>query len=320
MARFIPGGRTATTFIAGRTAYPLSRFTPVTIVAGLLWAGFATMLGYIGGSTFHDQTLLATGLGILLALGFGALMELVMSWRRRSEAVEPPADDQARRPRRLSGRPRPRRPAIARGPPSARRVCVVAARGEGTMGTTVVVAERQEVVRRGLEAMLGALEDVSWCSFVSLEDLVAAAGTRADVCLVDVAALRAATGEHSRPLAPTRILAMVPTLDQAALSTAVQAAAAGSVLLPDLSIASLGLALADVTAGRRHLPDRLSSFLLSWVQTGRPRCRGGPTCSAPGSGRCWSCWWRASATSRSAPSWGSRCTAPSGTCRASCPS
>jgi two-component system nitrate/nitrite response regulator NarL len=142
------------------------------------------------------------------------------------------------------------------------------------MGTTVVVAERQEVVRRGLEAMLGALEDVTWSSFASLEDLVAGDGTRADVCLVDVAALRAATIGQLQALAATRILAMVPTLDQAALSTAVQAAAAGYVLLPDLSTASLELALGDVTAGRRHLPDRLSSFLLSWVQTGTPEVSG----------------------------------------------
>ena len=79
VARFIPGGRTASTFMAGRTAYPLRRFTPVTAFAGLLWASFATMLGYIGGEAFHDQTLLATGLGILIAAGFAALVELVMS-------------------------------------------------------------------------------------------------------------------------------------------------------------------------------------------------------------------------------------------------
>jgi len=92
-ARFIPGGRTAATFIAGRTAYPLARFTPITILAGLLWAGFATMLGYIGGSAFHDQTLLATGLGILMAIGFGALIELAMSWRRRSDSSADEAGD-----------------------------------------------------------------------------------------------------------------------------------------------------------------------------------------------------------------------------------
>lgn len=93
IARFVPGGRTAATFIAGRTAYPLHRFTPTVAFAGLLWACFATMLGYIGGSAFHDQTLLATGLGIALAIGFGALMELVTSWhRRRTQAAAKAAD------------------------------------------------------------------------------------------------------------------------------------------------------------------------------------------------------------------------------------
>jgi membrane protein DedA with SNARE-associated domain len=90
-ARFIPGGRTASTFMAGRTHYPLRRFTPATIGAGLLWASFATLLGYAGGEAFHEQTLLATGLGILLAIGFAALIELVMSWwerRRRTGADE----------------------------------------------------------------------------------------------------------------------------------------------------------------------------------------------------------------------------------------
>jgi membrane protein DedA with SNARE-associated domain len=89
VARFIPGGRTASTFMAGRTAYPLRRFTPPIVAAGVLWASFATMLGYIGGQAFHDQTLLATGLGMALAFAFAAVVELVMSRReRRREAAE----------------------------------------------------------------------------------------------------------------------------------------------------------------------------------------------------------------------------------------
>jgi membrane protein DedA with SNARE-associated domain len=83
VARFVPGGRTASTFMAGRTIYPLGRFSPVTVVAGLLWAGFGTMLGYIGGTAFHEQTLLATGLGVLLAVGFAGLVELTLSRRER---------------------------------------------------------------------------------------------------------------------------------------------------------------------------------------------------------------------------------------------
>jgi membrane protein DedA with SNARE-associated domain len=95
VARFIPGGRTASTFMSGRTAYPLSRFTPPVVAAGLLWASFATMLGYVGGQTFHEQTLLATGLGVLLALGFAVLVELVMSRleRRRGRVAEATAGD-----------------------------------------------------------------------------------------------------------------------------------------------------------------------------------------------------------------------------------
>jgi membrane-associated protein len=95
VARFIPGGRTASTFMAGRTAYPLSRFTPPVVAAGVLWASFATMLGYIGGQTFHEQTVLATGLGLLLALGFAVLVELVMSRveRRRSRVAATAAAD-----------------------------------------------------------------------------------------------------------------------------------------------------------------------------------------------------------------------------------
>ncbi|HEX6419057.1 MAG TPA: DedA family protein [Acidimicrobiales bacterium] len=102
VARFIPGGRTASTFMAGRTAYRLRRFTPTVMAAGVLWASFATSLGYVGGRTFHDQTLLATGLGIALGVGFAALLEVTLSRRERrsevlagDEAVRDDADDMA---------------------------------------------------------------------------------------------------------------------------------------------------------------------------------------------------------------------------------
>jgi membrane protein DedA with SNARE-associated domain len=91
-ARFIPGGRTASTFMAGRTHYPLRRFTPATIAAGILWAGFATLLGYVGGEAFHEQTLLATGLGVLLAVVFAGLIELTMSWWERRRGNDAAAD------------------------------------------------------------------------------------------------------------------------------------------------------------------------------------------------------------------------------------
>jgi membrane-associated protein len=78
VARFIPGGRTASTVMSGRLRYPLRRFSPVTCLAGPLWAGFGTALGYLGGATFHDRTLLATAMGVGVGVALAALFELVL--------------------------------------------------------------------------------------------------------------------------------------------------------------------------------------------------------------------------------------------------
>jgi two-component system nitrate/nitrite response regulator NarL len=140
---------------------------------------------------------------------------------------------------------------------------------EGAMETTVAVAERHEVVRRGLEAMLGSLAGVTWHSFASLEEMVAAPGPLAEVCLVDVGALRAATPGQRDALGATRVLAMIPAWTRRRCRWRCRPPRATG-LLPDLSTTALRQALADVVAGRRHLPDRLSSFLLSRVRTGTP--------------------------------------------------
>jgi membrane-associated protein len=78
VARFIPGGRTASTLTSGRLRYPLRRFTPVICIAGPLWAAFGTALGYLGGATFHDRTLLATAMGVGVGVGTAMLIEFVL--------------------------------------------------------------------------------------------------------------------------------------------------------------------------------------------------------------------------------------------------
>lgn len=102
VARFIPGGRTASTFMAGRTSYSLRRFSPATVGAGVLWASFAAGLGYLGGHTFHEQTLLATGLGMALAIGFAGLVEVVLSRRERRAAAGSGAGTELTRSRDLA--------------------------------------------------------------------------------------------------------------------------------------------------------------------------------------------------------------------------
>jgi membrane-associated protein len=71
IARFIPGGRTATTFTSGLVRLPwLTRFVPFIFVAAVLWSLYGALLGYLGGRVFRDQPLY----GLLLALGLAGLV------------------------------------------------------------------------------------------------------------------------------------------------------------------------------------------------------------------------------------------------------
>jgi membrane protein DedA with SNARE-associated domain len=84
IARFIPGGRTAVTFSAGYIpTFPWRRFIVYDVVAGVIWATYAALLGYFGGKTFEDHP----AWGLLLALGIaltaGLVVEAVRHYRQR---------------------------------------------------------------------------------------------------------------------------------------------------------------------------------------------------------------------------------------------
>jgi membrane-associated protein len=53
VARFIPGGRTATTFSAGALEMPWRRFLAIDVLAAAVWATYIALLGYFGGETFE---------------------------------------------------------------------------------------------------------------------------------------------------------------------------------------------------------------------------------------------------------------------------
>lgn len=83
VGRFIPAGRTVTTFACGTTRLPYRRFLLADSVAALAWATYTALLGFVGGSAFRDALWepLLIGLGVALALGAGAeLLE-----RRRAD-------------------------------------------------------------------------------------------------------------------------------------------------------------------------------------------------------------------------------------------
>jgi membrane protein DedA with SNARE-associated domain len=88
IARFIPGGRTAVTFSAGYV-HSLSwrRFILYDVVACLLWATYAALLGYFGGKTFEDHPLWGVGVALGIALTLALVVEVVRHLRQRRAAV-----------------------------------------------------------------------------------------------------------------------------------------------------------------------------------------------------------------------------------------
>jgi membrane protein DedA with SNARE-associated domain len=54
-SRFVPGGRTAVTFSAGALRYSWRHFIAADVVAGVIWSGFATGVGFFGGNAFKES-------------------------------------------------------------------------------------------------------------------------------------------------------------------------------------------------------------------------------------------------------------------------
>jgi membrane-associated protein len=82
-ARFIPVGRTATTFSAGMLALPWARFVAIDAIAVLAWAVYASLAGYVGGRAFGlDGAAVLLG-AVLLASLIGLAAELARRLRAR---------------------------------------------------------------------------------------------------------------------------------------------------------------------------------------------------------------------------------------------
>jgi membrane-associated protein len=87
VARFIPGGRTAVTVVAGVLEYPWRRFALFDVTAALVWASYAALLGYYGGHAFDEDSwkglVLALGLAFALTLVTEAVLRLIRRKRAR---------------------------------------------------------------------------------------------------------------------------------------------------------------------------------------------------------------------------------------------
>lgn len=89
VARFIPGGRTAVCLSAGGLGMTWKRFATFDVIAGVVWASYAALLGYIGGKQFEEAPWKGLVLALVIAFSIAGGVEFVR-WlmRRRKEARE----------------------------------------------------------------------------------------------------------------------------------------------------------------------------------------------------------------------------------------
>lgn len=83
VSRFVPGGRTVTMLCAGLVGLSWRRFFVWDLLACVIWAGYATAIGWVGGRAFADKPLH----GLLLAFGLAAALTLLVESGRRLAAA-----------------------------------------------------------------------------------------------------------------------------------------------------------------------------------------------------------------------------------------
>jgi membrane-associated protein len=94
VARFIPGGRTATTFVAGTSGYPYRKFAGAASIGAVVWAVYNALIGRIGGAAFEDNTTLALLVAFASAVTGMLIIEGVRHWlRKRSKARQAETED-----------------------------------------------------------------------------------------------------------------------------------------------------------------------------------------------------------------------------------
>lgn len=86
-ARYIPVGRVAVNMSAGALRFSWRRFLPLSVVAGISWSALSLAIGLLAGSWVTDQPLLSAGIGIVVALVIGLVIDRVTAARRRRAPV-----------------------------------------------------------------------------------------------------------------------------------------------------------------------------------------------------------------------------------------
>ncbi|WP_336710932.1 DedA family protein [Arthrobacter sp. USHLN218] len=93
-ARYIPVGRVAVNMTAGATGFNQRKFVFFSVIAGISWSAYSIAIGALAGQWFHDHSLIAAGIAIVLALLLGVLVDhgLKLAYRRRARKARRAAE------------------------------------------------------------------------------------------------------------------------------------------------------------------------------------------------------------------------------------
>ncbi|GAA1850664.1 DedA family protein [Myceligenerans crystallogenes] len=96
-ARYVPIGRIAVNMTAGAVGYPRKRFMAIAGVAGVLWALYSAGIGILAAAWLGHEPLLAIGVGLVLGVAAGFVVDKVVQWfhgRHEAEHDAAREDDQ----------------------------------------------------------------------------------------------------------------------------------------------------------------------------------------------------------------------------------
>ncbi|WMF04593.1 DedA family protein [Micromonospora robiginosa] len=143
LCRFVPGGRMAACFSAGRSRYPYRLFLSYEAVAAVGWAAYGALVGHLGGAALTGsgwRLLLIAG----VAAGGFAAAGWAMTWLGNRHPATPQADGH------IEGGP------IMNGGTNWRDVHVQAQRLDPTWNDPERVARRRQLRKQMLAAVDGA--------------------------------------------------------------------------------------------------------------------------------------------------------------------
>ncbi|WP_431973135.1 DedA family protein [Micromonospora haikouensis] len=92
LCRFVPGGRMAACFAAGRSRYPYRLFLAYEALAAAGWATYGALIGHLGGTALTESAWQLLVIAGAAAAGFAAAGWAMTAFGTRRARPEPPTD------------------------------------------------------------------------------------------------------------------------------------------------------------------------------------------------------------------------------------